>query len=452
VSVEHEIEEAVRAYFEAPDHEAYAFATGELAEFLERTNEVWFTEAKQTLGIRRFDVEHLDETRAEVALDARVQIVEQTPDGDRATTSYTLQRVALQRVGGAWKIGDYVSDGRARSDAMRPHAAGVQEVKGLRVTTIGASLSAEWTSLFLRVENKRETPAQFEWGALGIPRRSSWRWFRFDTPPWVAFQPGTVTAIPAAAPKGFPVSTRELRVLLVEKGERVGFDFVVDLEPETDVEVAQSAPDSLPLRVRYARSPLSLVPLALLLLVVFWLGSWPALGLALAGGGGLILARIVWNRLRGRSLPVRHAIVVGAAPAAAGVVMIWAGGGLPFGGCPSRSETRAPADRFAHALLTQGRDAAARTMWPGTEPIQNDLPRLRLVSPARARRILATGQLQEGCLPFPVPQLPGFPAPPADEPCVVYELPTELDSSSSTGQLVVFLGCHEDRWQVTGFG
>jgi hypothetical protein len=150
---------------------------------------------------------------------------------------------------------------------------------------------------------------------------------------------------------------------------------------------------------------------------------------------------LVWHRLRGRRVHARRPAFVGSGVMAAGVLMLWLT--CPQSdGCPRPAQARQPADRFALALLTRGPKAAAAEMWSGT------------VSAARANGIVREGQFGTGssCEVFPIPAIPGFPSV-EDEMCVVYGLPSGIPLPESiTGDLIVYVGCRSDSWQVVGFG
>lgn len=358
--------------------------------------------------------------------------------------------VRLRRIEGVWKVEDYRVNGRLRSSSLRLRPAGAQEVDDLRVSTVAADLRGDATYVYLRIENRRHAPTELDWGALGSRRGRRWAFAPFDL--LVAEIPPAATVLVGGGTwKVLPLDTRELRLILVERGKRVGFDFIVNLAPAAEeLEAVQRPPEALPLRLRLLRSPLGLTPLLLLLALVFWLGSWASLGMTLGAMGGLLLLALAWHRIRGRSIRARRPAAVGGGLLAIGLVILLFAG-FPFAGCPSRTEARKPADRFALALLAGDREAAGDLMAPGTEPIREQLPRLGPIPASDATEIVRTGYMERGtaCLLFPVPSLPGFPNV-DDDLCVVYDLP--IGDRYASGRLTVYVRCESGRWEVVGFG
>ena len=450
------VEEAVRAYFESrhgPRPGDAAGPIGLLVELTEGVAEPADRLFERELQIDRLEVLRIENDLAEVAFDGVERVVQESPTGGRGTEKLFFGGpVTVLRVDGEWKVADYVLNGRRRSESIQLHVAGTQESDGLRLSAIAADVQTNVVLLYFRIENARSERAEIDWGALGSPRRrASWRYRPLGIEPSV--MPANATTIAAGWTwTSLPLERSQLRVILVEKGRSVGFDFVLQLDSASSEAAAQRLPDALPWRLRLGRSPLALAPLLLLAALVFWLGSWEALGLSLVVCGALLLLLVAWHRVRRRPVPLRRPAVVGLALTAVGLITFWSAGSL-FGGCPDRSEARQPADRFAFALLTEGREAAAKTMWSGTGPVQDELPSFSLVSKRRARQILRSGRSASGqaCQPIPFPQLPGFPDPNEGD-CVIYGVPSDVDPSSFTGSLVVFVGCEEHDWQVVGFG
>ena len=437
MSVEHEIEEAVRAYFEAgPEAEG---STGAIAELFELTRDF----ENPTTGVdrrfteRRLEVTSVDGDRAEVAIDATLDRTYESGDGGRQRDRMLIEGpVLLHRTQGAWKVADYSRNGRSRSKSIRLRPTGAQEVEGLKVSALAADLESDHTLLYLEVMNDREAEVSVEWSALGAPKARAWRYLPFELTR-KTFPPGR-TVVACWAWKGLPVDTPALR--LIVSGKRAMFDFVIDVSGAHRLEALQPAPKSLPLRLRARRSPLFLLLPLLPLVPMFLLGGWPAVGIMMAVLGALIVASIVGLRLRGGRLPSRRPAVAGTGLLVAGLAL-FVGTGLEFAGCPPRSEAGSVSDQFVQTLLTRGPFEVDRFMSAYADPVANQVPGLRTMSDRRAARVLRTRSEKTvvECFP-PAALVPEG----GDEPCFAYRLPE--------GRLVVLMECEFDEWKVSSVG
>jgi hypothetical protein len=90
---------------------------------------------------------------------------------------------------------------------------------------------------------------------------------------------------------------------VVERGRQVGFDFIVDLEPQVDYQPIQRRPDALPPKLRVQRSPFGvLIGLLLLVAAGLVLGSWRAVGFVMLAFGGITSLEHVYGLLRRRRI------------------------------------------------------------------------------------------------------------------------------------------------------
>jgi hypothetical protein len=442
-----QIEEAIRSYFAASGEDAARLSAGVLAEFLEVTRDFDdpVTVRSQRLSVRRLEVVRIDDDRAEVAIEATDHLTYETAmfendEGERQTDRLLIEGpMLLHRIDGVWKVADYSRNGRRRSESIRLHPPGAQEVDGVRVIALAADLQAGYTMIYLRVTNPHESDLVFDWAALGIPRTGSWRYLPLGVLPSTFHTGDTVAA--AWMWKEVSLDIPALRLVVLPKGRRVGFDFVVGTAGAEGLEALQPAPTALPFRLRIRRSPFfQLLPL-LTLVPVFLFGGWPAVGFTMFLFGAWILGSLVRNRLKGRRFPIRRPAVAGIGLLAAGLVLFVATG-IEFAGCPPRSEAGPVANRFVEALLTRGPDEAARYLSTYAEPIENQLPRLPRISEGRAAKILeARSEATAAECSFLVNLVPG-----ADTmaPCFIYRL--------STRKIMVFMECDFDEWKVAGLG
>jgi hypothetical protein len=435
-----QIEEAVRSYFGARDEERADLAAGELAEFLEVIGNLEDQSrlVSQKLIIRRLEVMNVEGDEATVDLDATDHLVYYAEEAGRIKNTWHYSGpVVVRRVGSAWRVADYVRNGRLRSASMRLHPSGTQEVNGLRIAAVAIDLLADITLLYLRVQNDRAEPAQVDWAAVGTPRLRGWKYLAVGVQP-SEFAPRSTTVAFAWRWKGLPVDVQALRLIVVEKGQRVGFDLVIDPRSSGAIRRPQPPPRTLPLRLRFTRGPFALVPALVPLVLVYLFGSWPSVGLVLAGLGALVLLSIPWHRLQGRRLPARRPASAGSGLLAIGAI-IFALTGLSWG-CPPRSEAAEISDRFVSALLTDGPAATERYLvFP--EQQRGDLPFVPSVSDRNAARLLRTRRTgtKAECNPFSG----FFGVPETDDPCFLYDLPNR--------QLTVYMTCDGD-WKVGGVG
>ena len=124
-----------------------------------------------------------------------------------------------------------------------------------------------------------------------------------------------------------PVGTKELRLILVEKPRQPTFDLVVRLHStQAELPDVQRAPDSLPLRLRFERSPWAFLGILPLVAVVLLLGGLQAVGVALIGFGLALVALVVWNRARGRPVLFARALGIAAALVGVGIAVLFAVG------------------------------------------------------------------------------------------------------------------------------
>lgn len=253
------------------------------------------------------------------------------------------------------------------------------------------------------------------------------------------FAPRTTTLAFAWAWKVLPLDTQAFRVIVVEKRRRLGFDLVIDPQRNEALAQPQPPPRTLPLRLRLAHSPLVLVPALVPLVLVYLFGSWPAVALALAGFGALVLLSIPWHRLRGRRLPVRRPALVGSGLLGVGAVVLVVSG--LFSGCPDRSEAAETSDRFVAALLTA--EPTERYLVSAfSDELLGSLPFVPSGSDRRAARLVrtrATGTKGE-CNVY----TGFFGQPETDDPCFFYDFPDR--------QLTVYLTCEYGEWKVGGVG
>ena len=437
-----QIEEAIRTYFAASVEEAAGLSAGVLAELLELTRdfEQPATMTEQRLSVRKLEVIRLDGDRAEIAIEATQHLTYETDEGERQSDRLLIEGpMLLRRIDGVWKVADYSRNGRRRSESLRLHPPGTQEVDGVRVTALAADLEAGYTVIYLRVTNPHASDLILDWAALGIPRSRSWRYVPVDVLP-STFPPGDTVAA-AWMWKGVPLAIPALRLVLLPKGRRVGFDLVVGAPGAEGLEALQPAPTALPFRLRMRRSPVfQLLPL-LTLVPVFLFGGWPAVGLVMFLLGALIVGSLVRNRLKGRRFPSRRPAIAGTGLLAGGLVLFVATG-ISFAGCPPRSEAGQVADGFVKTLVTRGPDAADRYLASYAEPIRSMLPALEPVSDRRAAEIVRTRSERTLVECNPLANL--LPASERTEPCFLYDLPERV--------LMVYMGCDFDEWKVAGLG
>ena len=434
-----QIEEAVRDYFERSAAERHERSADVLAELLELTRD--FVDPTEITS-KRWSERHLEVTKvdgdvAEVAVDATVYMTYESDEGGRGKDKLLIEGpVRLRRIGGSWRIADYVQNGRRRSDSIRLSPSGAQQVDGVTLSALSADLQGGYTMIYLEVENAGERELVLDWAALGIPAKRAWGYVPLGLLP-SRFPPGRTIAA-AWAWTELPLQTPAVRLVVVPKGKRVGFDFVVGLTATDDIQRLQPAPRALPLRLRTRRSALPLVPL-LILVPVFLIGGWPALGVVLFALGALLIGSIVRQRLRGRRLPSRRPAFVGAGLAVAGFALFVATG-IEFAGCPSRSEAGAVSDRFVTTLVRRGRVDASRYVSSSADPTM--VPALPSMSESAVAKVVRkrTDVTAGECNPAVV-LVPG-----ADttSPCFIYALPTR--------RLMVFMECDFDEWKVVGIG
>jgi len=439
VDVESQVEDAIRAYFAASGAELEERSAGVIRELFAATRELDdpATLSRLRVAIRRLEIVALAGDRMEVVLDATVQSAFTSDEGARDRETVVIDGPAtFLRVDGAWRVADYTRNGRPRSESIQLRPSGTQEVGGLRVSALAADLQADRTLIYLKVAN-RHGPIELDWGALGVRTGRRWRYHPLGVSP--NRLPTGDTVAGAWSPKAVPLESAALRVIVVPKGERVGFDFIVGLAGQRELEDLQSSPKSLPLRLRVVRSPLvAAVPL-LGLLVVFILGGWSAGAVALFALGVLILCALAWHRLRGRRVGLRRPVAVGAGLAGAGAVLFLATG-TSSGGCPPQSEAGPAADRFVKTLLTRGPDEADDYVASYAGPVRESLPSLPPVPQRRANEVVRTRTL--GLNPLCNASTSIFPETENAGPCFVYDLPTS--------RLTVYLGCDAGEWKVTG--
>ena len=434
MSVEHEIVEAVRAYFEVgTEAEGSAGAIGELFALTRDFED-------PTIGVgrrfreRRLEVTRVEGDRAEVAIDATLGLTYESGDSGQQRDRVLIEGpLLLRRSEGAWKVADYSRNGRRRSEAIRLRPTGAQEVDGLKFSALAADLQADYTVIYLEVTNSRDVETSVEWSALGIPRKSSWRYLSFELTR-KAFPPGR-TVVAGWMWKGLSADVPALR--LIVSGKRTTFDFVIDVSGAHRFEALQPAPKSLPLRLRARRSRLFLLLPLLPLVPMFLLGGWPAVGIMMAVLGALIVISIVRLRLRGGRLPSRRPAVAGTGLLVAGLAL-FVGTGLEFAGCPPRSEAGSVSDEFVQTLLTRGPFEVDRFLSPYADPVANQVPGLRTMSDRRAARVLRSRSDKTAAECFPLAALVPEGG---QEPCFVYRLPGR--------RLAVFMECDFDEWKVS---
>jgi hypothetical protein len=433
VSVEHEIEEAVRAYFEAGTEPEES--TGPIGELFELTRDF----EDPVIGVgrrfkeRKLEVMRIEGDRAEVAIDATLSLTYESGDaGQRRDRVLIEGPLLLRRSEGAWRVADYSRNGRRRSEAIRLRPMGAQEVDGLKVSALAADLQSDYTLIYLEVTNSRAVEASVEWSALGVPRKGSWRYLSFELTR-KTFPPGR-TVVAGWMWKGLPADLPVVRLII--SGRRTTFDFIVDVSGGHQLAALQPAPSSLPLRLRVQRSRLfQLLPL-LTVVPVFLIGGWPAVGIVMAVIGALIVASIARLRWRGGRLPNRRPAVAGTGLLLAGLALFVATG-LEFAGCPPRSEATSVSDEFVQTLLTRGPFEVDRFLSPYANPVVNQVPGLRTMSDRRAARVVRTRSDKTVSECFPLTAvLPGA----GQEPCFVYQLPGR--------RLAVFMECDFDEWKV----
>ena len=434
MSVEHEIEEAVRAYFEEGTEAQRS--TGSIGKLFELTRDF----EDPVIGVgrsfkeRRLEVTRVVGDRAEVAIDATLGLKYESGDSGQQRDRVLIEGpLVLLRSEGAWRVADYARNGRRRSEAIRLRPTGAQEVGGVHVSALAADLQSDYTLIYLEVDNSRDAEVSVEWSALGVPKKRSWRYFSFELTR-KTFPPGR-TVVAGWMWKGLPANMPALRVIVSGKGTT--FDLVIDVSGGNQLVALQPAPNSLPLRLRIQRSRLfRLLPL-LTLVPVFLIGGWPAVGIVMAAIGALMVASIVRLRWRGGRLPNRRPAAVGSGLLLAGLALFVATG-LEFAGCPARSEAGPVSDEFVQTLLTRGPFEVDRFMSPYADPVANQVPELKTMTERRAARVLRTRSDETAAECFP---LAGLVPEAGQDPCFVYRLPGR--------RLMVFMECDFDEWKVS---
>jgi hypothetical protein len=300
------IERTIREYFESLD-DVRPLAAGAVGSFLEAISSPaeWpgggGRVVERHLEVRRIALERVENDVAEVAFDAkhRVREAEGAKGGSKGDWSLSGP-VVLERPTGTWRVCDYVLNGRPRSESLRLRLTGQQEIDGLTLTAVAVDLRTDITAVWIHVENRRESPVAFGWASLGTRRKGGWKFTPLD----LGEEVKTGWSIgPLVAGAVLPLDTRELRLIVVERGRQVGFDFIVDLEPQVDYQPIQRRPDALPPKLRVQRSPLGvLIGLLLLVAAGLVLGSWRAVGFVMLAFGGITSLEHVYGLLQRRRI------------------------------------------------------------------------------------------------------------------------------------------------------
>ena len=255
---QHAVEEAVREYFQAAEDSRADLATGKLETFLRLpvslTTLTDEAATSETISFSELSAREIRGDLALVDLEGLWEITGNHPTSGRFKgTRHLGGPVLLHRIEGLWKVADYVLNGRCRSESIVIDPSGIQESDGLALSIRAADLQGDGTSFYAEVTNARGSTVEWDWAALGSPRRGSWRFEELGLSA-AALPPGGPHVLHAFGPP-VPLATKELRVILVEKPRRPTFDLVVRLDSARhELQDVQRAPDSLPLRLRLRHS------------------------------------------------------------------------------------------------------------------------------------------------------------------------------------------------------
>jgi hypothetical protein len=320
------VEGVVREFFTTLDPD---LATGKVEALLRIAGQVpQEVELAADVELSMLAARHIDENCALVDVSGEERSALDHPQLGRwkARTHFGGPAV-LRRVDGTWKIADYLSNGRSRDASIILDPSGSQEVDGLRLSVRAVELRAFETSFYLALANERGTDVEWDWGAMGIARRRSWKFQPLGVDP--VRLPSRV-ANQYAWSGAVPIDATELRLILVEKGKKRTFDLVIGLTvTQRERPSVQPAPDGIPLRLKLQRSPTALLPGLALVAIVGWLGGRDAVGLMLTVFGLAVLADLFWRGLHRRPVLLLRGIAFGMVLLAVGLALLVTTGSLP---------------------------------------------------------------------------------------------------------------------------